>query len=119
MSAGSHIVLFSTTLCAASTVPPHYLLYVASKGAIEQATRILSKDLGRKGIRVNAVAPGPTSSKGFHANQNEMSLKMARSANPYGRIGEPDEIADAVAFLCSDASRWVTGQTLRVNGGMA
>ncbi|GAB1316614.1 hypothetical protein MFIFM68171_06824 [Madurella fahalii] len=119
MSPGSRIVLFSTTLCTASTVPPHYLLYVASKGAIEQATRVLAKDLGKKGITVNAVAPGPTSSKGFHANQTDESLKMAAKLNPHGRIGEPDEIADAVAFLCTDASRWVTGQTLRVNGGMA
>ncbi|KAK3369722.1 hypothetical protein B0T24DRAFT_633125 [Lasiosphaeria ovina] len=119
MPAGSHIVLFSTTLCAASTVMPHYLLYVASKGAIEQATRVLAKDLGKKDISVNCVAPGPTSSRGFHANQTDLSLKMAAGATPSGRLGQPDDIADAVAFLCGDNSRWVAGQTIRVNGGMA
>lgn len=98
---------------------PFYLVYVSSKGAIEQATRVLAKDLGKKGIAVNCVAPGPTNSKGFSANQTEQTLKMAASLNPNGRIGEPEEIADAVAFLASSDSRWVMGQTLRVNGGMA
>jgi len=119
MAAGSRIVLFSTTLCSASTVMPHYLLYVSTKGAVEQATRVLSKDLGKKGINVNCVAPGPIKTDGFMANQTEQSLKMASSMNPNGRIGEPEEVADTVVFLCQNASRWVTGQTLRVNGGMA
>jgi 3-oxoacyl-[acyl-carrier protein] reductase len=119
MTAGSRIVLFSTTLCSASTVMPHYLLYVSTKGAVEQATRVLSKDLGKKGINVNCVAPGPIKTDGFMANQTEQSLNMASSMNPNGRIGEPEEVADTVVFLCQNASRWVTGQTLRVNGGMA
>ncbi|CAJ2505229.1 Uu.00g126230.m01.CDS01 [Anthostomella pinea] len=119
MAAGSRIILLSTTLCHASTVMPHYLAYISSKGAIEQATRVLSKDLGKKGINVNCVAPGPTTSKGFNANQTEQSLKMAASLNPNGRIGQPEEIADTILFLCQDASQWVMGQTLKVNGGMA
>ncbi|KAF2678714.1 putative oxidoreductase [Lentithecium fluviatile CBS 122367] len=119
MAVGSHIVLISTTLTAASTVMPPYLPYVSSKGAIEQMTRVLSKDLGRKGINVNCVAPGPTSTKLFMTHQTEQSLKMLSSLNPNGRIGEPEEVADTIAFLCSNESRWVMGQTLRVNGGMA
>ncbi|CAF9942181.1 MAG: hypothetical protein HETSPECPRED_005384 [Heterodermia speciosa] len=119
MPEGSHIVLISTTLTAASTVMPPYLPYLATKGAIEQMVRVLSKDLGRKGICVNAVSPGPTGTELFLKNQNEQTLKMLSSLNPRGRIGEPQEIADSIAFLCSSDSRWVLGQNLRVNGGMA
>ncbi|KAL8766523.1 MAG: hypothetical protein Q9209_006739 [Squamulea sp. 1 TL-2023] len=119
MSSGSRIVLFSTTLTAASTVMPPYLPYLASKGAIEQMVRVMSKDLGRKGICVNAVSPGPTGTELFLRNQNEQTLKMLSSLNPNNRIGEPAEIADSIAFLCGRDSRWVTGQNLRVNGGMA
>ncbi|KAL8822692.1 MAG: hypothetical protein Q9191_006579 [Dirinaria sp. TL-2023a] len=119
MGTGSHIVMISTTLTAASTVMPPYLPYLATKGAIEQMVRVMSKDLGRKGICVNAIAPGPTSTELFMRNQNEQSLKALSGMNPNGRIGEPDEIADSIAMLSGHDSRWVTGQTLRVNGGMA
>ncbi|KAJ6072943.1 hypothetical protein N7467_011028 [Penicillium canescens] len=119
MGPGSHIVLLSTTLCAASTVTPVYLPYVTSKGAVEQMTRVLSKDVARKGISVNCVAPGPTATDLFMRNQSEQTLNLLKNANPNGRIGETGDIADSIAFLCSSDSRWVTGQTLRVNGGMA
>lgn len=98
---------------------PHYLMYIASKGAIEQATKALARELAGKQINVNCVAPGPTESRGFIANQTPQSLEMVTRLNPYGRMGKPDEIADTVVFLCQDASRWVTGQTIKVNGGMA
>jgi NAD(P)-dependent dehydrogenase (short-subunit alcohol dehydrogenase family) len=61
MARGSHIIFVSTTLTTASTVLPGYLLYNSTKGAVEQMTRVISKDLGRKGVLVNAVAPGPVS----------------------------------------------------------
>ncbi|EAW13645.1 putative oxidoreductase, short-chain dehydrogenase/reductase family [Aspergillus clavatus NRRL 1] len=119
MAPGSHVVLLSTTLCVASTIPPPYLSYVSSKGAIEQMTRVLSKDLGRRGIAVNCVAPGPTATELFNQHQTEQSLAFLRNSNPNGRIGEPEDIAGSIVFLCSSDSRWVMGQTLRVNGGMA
>ncbi|KAL8820316.1 MAG: hypothetical protein Q9191_007541 [Dirinaria sp. TL-2023a] len=119
MPSGSHIVLISTTLTAASTVMPPYLPYLATKGAIEQMVRVMSKDLGRKGICVNAVSPGPTGTELFLRNQNEQTIKMLSSMNPVGRIGEPEEVADGIAFLCGNDSRWVLGQNLRINGGMA
>lgn len=112
-------MLVSTTLAAASTVQPSYLPYLATKGAIEQMTRVMSKDLGRKGVCVNCVAPGPTSTKLFMSNQTEQSLKMLGGLNPNGRIGQPEEVADAISLLCGTDSRWVMGQTLRINGGMA
>ena len=119
MKEGSHIILLSTTLCAASTVAPPYTLYCATKGAIEQMTRLFSKDLARKGISVNAVAPGPTGTDLFLKGKSEQMLNAIAGANPHGRIGVPEEIADAVVFLGGEGSRWVTGQVLRVNGGMA
>ena len=119
MEPGSHIVLFSTTQCAASTVTPNYLTYVASKGAIEQMTRALSKDLARKGIMVNAVAPGPTATDLFLKGKPDNVIKMIAGFNPQGRLGKPEEIADMVGFLSSPSNSWVTGQVIRVNGGHA
>lgn len=119
MAPGSRIILFSTTLCAASTVTPNYLAYVSSKGAIEQMTRVLSKDLARKGIMVNVIAPGPTGTDLFLKGKSEQLLKMIAGFNPQGRIGSPEDIAGVAAFLASPESSWVTGQILRVNGGMA
>ncbi|KAI1443629.1 NAD(P)-binding protein [Annulohypoxylon stygium] len=117
MPRGSHIIFVSTTLCTASTVMPGYLLYNSTKGAIEQMTRVISKDLGRKGVLVNAVAPGPTGTELFFRGKSEEMLKTIANFNPQGRIGTPEEIAEAVAFLAH--STWVSGQVLRANGGMA
>lgn len=119
MASGSHIILVSTSLCAASTVTPNYLLYCSSKGAIEQMTRILSKDLARKAICVNAVAPGPTGTELFYKGKPESVLKMIAGFSPQNRIGTPEEIADTITFMSGPGSRWVTGQVIRVNGGMA
>ena len=98
---------------------PNYLLYNATKGAVEQMTRVLCKDLARRGVSVNAVAPGPTGTELFFKGKSEEILKAIAGFNPHNRIGSPEEIADVVAFLASDNSRWVTGQVVRVNGGMA
>ncbi|CAG8948780.1 hypothetical protein HYFRA_00001902 [Hymenoscyphus fraxineus] len=119
MPPNSRIILFSTTQAHASTVTAPYLIYTMTKGAIEQMTRVLSKDLARKGITVNCIAPGPTGTDMFFAGKSESLLKMLASLNPQNRIGEPSEIASVVGFLCGEGARWVTGQTLNVNGGMA
>ncbi|KAM3065422.1 hypothetical protein ACMFMF_011146 [Clarireedia jacksonii] len=119
MSSGSRVILFSTNQCVASTVTPNYLAYIMTKGAIEQMTRGLSKDLARKGITVNCVAPGPISTEFFLKGKSEQLLKTIAGFHPQNRIGQPEEVADVVAFLSSEAGSWVTGQTLRVNGGMA
>lgn len=119
MPEGSHIVLISTSQCTATTVTPPYLLYNATKGAIEQMTRVMSKDLAGKGICVNAVAPGPTGTDLFYRGKTEQVLKMIAGFSPMGRIGKPDEIAEAIVWLGSGSSSWISGQTLRANGGMA
>ncbi|KAI8960631.1 hypothetical protein F5Y11DRAFT_358276 [Daldinia sp. FL1419] len=117
MSRGSHIIFLSTTLTTASTVMPGYLLYNSTKGAIEQMTRVISKDVGRKGILVNAVAPGPTGTELFFRGKSEELLKTIAGLSPQGRIGTPEEIAEVIVFLAQ--SSWVSGQVVRANGGMA
>jgi 3-oxoacyl-[acyl-carrier protein] reductase len=119
MGRGSRVIFFSSTTLVASTVMPPYLLYNSTKGSIEQMGRVLAKDLGKQGINVNIVSPGPTGTELFLKGKSEQLIQTFANANPYGKLGEPDEIADVVAFLVSDAARWVNGQNIRVNGGMA
>lgn len=91
--------------------------YSASKAAVVGAGRRLALELGKFGIRVNVVAPGLTATD----MGNSMSLEdeaIAVSRNIMGRKGEPEEIADAVVFLASDMARFITGQVLRVDGGL-
>ncbi|KAI4172917.1 MAG: hypothetical protein LQ343_003325, partial [Gyalolechia ehrenbergii] len=104
MPLGSHIILLSTSLCINSAVTPMYLSYNTSKGAIEQMNRVMSKDVARKGITVNTVAPGPTGTELFYRGKSEQLLKMIAGQSPFNRFGEPEEIADAMAFLCGNES---------------
>ncbi|PYI06400.1 NAD(P)-binding protein [Aspergillus sclerotiicarbonarius CBS 121057] len=116
---GASIVLVSSTLCHASTVNPRYLLYLTTKGAVEQMVHVLAKDLGPKEITVNAVAPGPTDTALFANGMSAPVLAAVKNLIPRGRLGTPEEVAEVMAFFCSPASGWVSGQILRVNGGMA
>ncbi|KAF2621521.1 NAD(P)-binding protein [Macroventuria anomochaeta] len=118
MSPGSRIILLSTSLCNWSPITPNYLLYVTSKGAIEQMVRILAKDLGTKGINVNCVAPGPTATDLFYQGKSEELINRIASNNPFNRIARPEEIAKAIAYFAGEGGSWVNGQILRVNGGM-
>ncbi len=113
---GGRVIFVSTGLNTATGLSPAYLLYVASKGAVDQMVRALSKELAPRGITVNAVAPGPTGTELFYKGKSEELLGMLRKGSPFGRFGEPEEIADVVAFLAGEGSRWVSGQVLRVNG---
>lgn len=113
---GGRIIFVSTNVTVLSGIMPNYLLYAATKGAVDQFVRLLSKDLGPKGITVNAVAPGPTGTELFYEGKSEQTLQFIRSWSPFKRIGEPDEIASVVAFLAGEDSRWVSGQIIRVNG---
>ncbi|KAJ4991194.1 hypothetical protein SVAN01_03322 [Stagonosporopsis vannaccii] len=118
MPSGAHLILLSTSLCNWSGLTPNYLLYVTSKGAIEQMVRVLAKDLATKGITVNCVAPGPTATELFFQGKSEELVNRIASNNPFNRIGRPDEIAKAIAYFAGDGGSWVNGQILRVNGGM-
>lgn len=115
----SSIIFISTTQNYASTVSPPYTLYCSTKGAIEQLTRTVAKDLAPKGINVNCVAPGPTGTELFYEGKSEGVLKMIAGLNPNNRIGKPEEVGDAIAMLCTAGGRWVTGQVVKCNGGQA
>jgi 3-oxoacyl-[acyl-carrier protein] reductase len=91
---------------------------VTSKGAIEQLVRVLAKDFGARGITVNCVAPGPTATELFYKGKSEEVLSHIAGLNPFGRIGTPEEIAGVMGYLAGEGGRWVSGQILRVNGGM-
>jgi len=118
MPPGSRIIFVSTSLTTASTVAPPYLLYNTTKGAIEQLVRVLAKELGRKGITVNAVAPGPTATELFLKGKSEEMLGMVKKVIPMGRIGDADEVAEVFAWLAGEGGRWISGQVVRANGGM-
>lgn len=119
MPEGSKILFVSTTLNVAQNYTPGYLPYMASKGAIEQVVRVLSKDLAKRGIRVNAFAPGPTATELFLKGKPDALIDHIKRLNPFGKLGEPEEIADFVALLANDGARWLSGQTIRLNGAAA
>lgn len=98
---------------------PNALLYSSTKAALGNLTQGLAAELGSRRIRVNAIAPGYTWSEGTEAEglYSEESLKHYAAITPLGRIGQPVDIAAAAIFLASDASHWITGETIRVAGG--
>jgi 3-oxoacyl-[acyl-carrier protein] reductase len=89
------------------------IAYAASKGAVEWITFSCAGELAAKGVTVNAVNPGPNDT-GWMDAETEAAVKRW---SPMGRIGTPDDVAGLVAFLCSDAARWITGQALTCDGG--
>lgn len=91
--------------------------YAATKGALISFTESLARELARKGITVNAVAPGFIETD-MVSGMAEAAIEQVKAMTPMGRLGKPEEIADAVVFLASPKSSYVTGQVLGVNGGM-
>ncbi|WP_139990802.1 SDR family oxidoreductase [Paenibacillus paridis] len=115
MSRNGRIINFSTSVNGAMF--PAYSVYAGTKGAVEQFTRQLAKELGPKGITINAIAPGPINTELFSVGKSEEQIKNIVNLNSFGRLGEPEDIAGVVLFLSSKESQWMTGQTIRVNGG--
>ncbi|MDA3039446.1 MAG: SDR family NAD(P)-dependent oxidoreductase [Actinomycetota bacterium] len=92
-------------------------VYAATKAALEQVTRNLALELGRDGVRVNAVAPGATETDMVMPLISEEALQSTLRTIPMGRIGTPEDIARVVLFLASPEAGWVTGQTIQAAGG--
>ncbi|MGJ5068887.1 SDR family oxidoreductase [Bradyrhizobium oligotrophicum] len=113
---GGRIVNFSSSVVG--LYQPRYGAYAATKAAVEAMTHVLAKELAPRGITVNAVAPGPTETEMFLNGKTDAQLRAMAAANPFGRFGQPREIADVVAFLASPQAGWVNGQVVRVNGGV-
>ena len=111
---GGRIVNTSSTIVGAPIAGS--ALYTASKAALEAFSRVLSKEIGARGITVNAIRLGPTVPGMFAKAPPERQAALA-AASPFKRLGTPDDVADVVAFLTSEQGRWVTGQTITVDGG--
>jgi 3-oxoacyl-[acyl-carrier protein] reductase len=116
MSKGSAIVNLSSNL--AFSPLPGMTLYCAAKAAVACLTQGFARELGERGIRVNAVAPGATRTA-MTAWIDDATLAAICGQTPLGRIGEPMDIAGAVAFLASPEASWITGRTLVIDGGLA
>jgi len=105
---------------ASSLTPPTAVVYNATKGAVDAITRTLAKELGPRKIRVNSINPGMVITEGvitggFH--ESDMRNKF-ESMTPLGRVGQTDDIAPAAVFFASDDSKWITGETLVIAGGL-
>jgi NAD(P)-dependent dehydrogenase (short-subunit alcohol dehydrogenase family) len=105
-----------TSISAHNPVPGH-AHYCASKAAMESLTQVSAAELGAHGIRVNAVAPGVIMREGLERDWPDGVARYQRAV-PLGRLGEVDDVGDACLFLLSRAARWITGTSLRVDGGV-
>ena len=101
------------------TIFPTYGVYSATKAAVEQMSRVFAKEVGAKGINVNCVLPGPTGTDLFLDGKSEEVINQLASANAFKRLGTPEDIAQVVLFLASDEAKWISGQSIGANGGMA
>jgi 3-oxoacyl-[acyl-carrier protein] reductase len=104
---------------ASTLTPPNSAVYSGTKAAVDAATKVLSKELGPRKIRVNGVNPGMVDTEGYRAagiGESEWR-KSVEAQTPLGRIGKPEDIASAVAFFASPDSSWITGETLTISGG--
>ena len=104
--------------CPIVGLSPSFLsdIYSASKHALVGLTRSWALRLGPKGVRVNAVAPGPIRTDMIKIIPDDMLTRLKEQC-PLGRLGEPEEIADAILFLASDMSTYINGQTIVIDGG--
>jgi 3-oxoacyl-[acyl-carrier protein] reductase len=113
---GGRIVNFSSSVVG--LYQPAYGIYAATKAAVEAMTHILPKELGPRGITVNAVAPGPVATELFLKDKEEATIESIRRMNPLGRLGEVEDIARVVSLLVDPDGGWINGQVVRANGGV-
>jgi 3-oxoacyl-[acyl-carrier protein] reductase len=113
---GGRIVNFSSSVTG--LLQPTYGVYAATKAAVEAMTSILAKELRGRNITVNAIAPGPTATKLFLDGKPQQVIEHLSKLAPLERLGQPEDIANAVAFLAGPDGAWINGQVLRANGGI-
>jgi 3-oxoacyl-[acyl-carrier protein] reductase len=116
MTEGGRIINISSTSTA--LMMPGYGAYVATKGAVEQFSRILARELGPRKITVNVLSPGPTNTELFNRGKSEEQRQRFAQMAALGRLGQPEDIASVVALLVSEDANWITGQIIRANGGV-
>jgi 3-oxoacyl-[acyl-carrier protein] reductase len=116
LRSGGRIINFSSSVVG--LLQPTYGLYAATKAGVEAMTHILSKELRGRKITVNAVAPGPTGTELFLKGKPQSLIDQFAKAAPLERIGQPEDIANVVAFLAGPDGSWINGQVLRANGGI-
>ncbi|MFO7862210.1 MAG: SDR family oxidoreductase [Desulfosalsimonas sp.] len=117
MADGGKIINISSSVT--KMMLPDYGVYAATKGAVEQITKVLAKELGHRKIAVNAISPGPVDTELFRQGKTEQQIQNLADMAAFGRIGTPGDIAGAVVLLVSGEAGWISGQNLCVNGGFA
>lgn len=113
---GGRIINISSTVVG--TYQPRYGVYAATKAAVEALTHVAAKELGPRGITVNAVSPGPIETALFLTGKTESQVQSITQLIPLGRLGQPEDVSGLVAFLASQDGGWVNGQVIRANGGV-
>lgn len=113
---GGRVVLLSSV--AAELAPSRQAVYAAAKAGLEAAARVAAKELGRSGVTVNVVRPGPTDTETLRAGTSERAIATMAGATAMGRLGTPGDIAGAVLMLLSPEGAWVTGAVVDATGGL-
>ncbi len=111
------IINFATTI--KRLMVPTYSVYTATKAAVDQMSRVFAKEVGARGINVNTVSPGPTNTELFLKGKPQEVIDRNKAMSAFNRLGEPEDIAKVVVFLASDDAKWIDGQDIGLNGGVA
>jgi len=115
---GWGVIVNLSSIAARNGGGPGATMYAASKAAVSCITKGMAKELAPRGVRVNAVSPGTVDNHFHELFSTDEMLEGMRKSTPAGRLGNDEEVADVIVFLCSDAARFIYGQTIEINGGM-
>lgn len=116
LHAGGRIVSFSSSVVG--LYQPTYGVYAATKAGVEAMSHTAAKELGPKGITVNAIAPGPVATPLFLNDKSDEQIEATKKMIPLGRLAEPEDIARVISFLVGPDGGWINGQVIRANGGV-